>query len=96
MAKHGAAQKHSDESAADRNHGRGQRRSEETAPRKSFPDQAGEADGKNRSKRGAYQIACLHHPLTSLTTKSTAPQGRNQNRNRHFHHEGREEHEVRN
>jgi hypothetical protein len=54
MAEHGAAQKHSDESPADHNHGWGQRRREETAPRKSFPDQAGEADGKDGSKRGAY------------------------------------------
>jgi hypothetical protein len=54
MSQHGTAQKHCDESAADDKYGWSQRRREETAPREGFPDQAGKADGKNRSQRGSY------------------------------------------
>jgi hypothetical protein len=32
--------------------------------------------------------------LISFTAKTLARQSRNQNRNKHYHHEGREEHEV--
>src|SRR5262249_28410951 len=61
---HRAARQHSNESPANRNYGRRQRRSEQTASSEGLPDQAGEANGQDRSKRGTYQIASFRHVKT--------------------------------